>query len=62
MCSLHVTSVNLVRRAIHDQQVRCVHAAPVGAGSAWTAIDADTKLIITWEVGDRSASTAAEFS
>ena len=34
-----------------------------GAGDVWTwtAIDSDTKLIISYVVGDRSADTAAEF-
>ena len=38
-------------------------AAPEGAGDVWTwtAIDADTKLIIAYEVGDRSGATAHEF-
>ena len=38
-------------------------AAPEGAGDVWTwtAIDADTKLIIAYEVGDRSGATAFEF-
>jgi IS1 family transposase len=27
----------------------------------WTAIDADTKLCVSWAVGDRSAGTAQEF-
>lgn len=28
----------------------------------WTAIDADTKLIVSWRVGDRDAGTAREFT
>ncbi len=34
-----------------------------GAGSVWTwtAIDADTKLIVSYTLGDRSAATAQEF-
>ena len=38
-------------------------AAPAGAGDVWTwtAIDADTKLIIAYEIGDRSAATRFEF-
>ena len=38
-------------------------AAPPVAGDlwTWTAIDSDSKLIISWEVGDRSAETATEF-
>ena len=40
-----------------------VKAAPAGAGSVWTwtALDADTKLILVYEVGDRGANTAHEF-
>jgi IS1 family transposase len=38
-------------------------AAPKGSGDAWTwtAIDADSKLILSWLVGGRDASTANEF-
>jgi IS1 family transposase len=38
-------------------------AAPEGAGDAWTwtAIDADSKLIISYMVGDRSGETASFF-
>ena len=38
-------------------------AAPPEAGDVWTwtAIDADTKLIPSWRVGDRSGATAIEF-
>ena len=34
--------------------------APAGAGDAWTwtALDADSKLIVSWVVGDRNATTA----
>lgn len=37
--------------------------APEGAGDiwTWTAIDADTKLIASWLVGDRSGATAKLF-
>src|SRR2546427_5067416 len=36
---------------------------PEGVGDVWTwtAIDADTKLIIGWLVGDRGAGSACEF-
>jgi IS1 family transposase len=36
---------------------------PDGSGDVWTwtAIDADTKLIISWFVGDREANSAYEF-
>jgi IS1 family transposase len=38
-------------------------AAPEGAGSVWTwtAIDADTKLVLSWLVGGRDAEYAAAF-
>ena len=37
-------------------------AAPEGAGDVWTwtAIDADTKLIVSYYVGDRSGESAME--
>ena len=37
--------------------------APDGAGDAWTwvAIDADTKLVPSWRIGDRSSDTACAF-
>lgn len=37
--------------------------APKGAGDAWTrvAIDAQTKLVPSWRVGDRSSETALDF-
>jgi IS1 family transposase len=38
-------------------------AAPVGAGDTWTwtAIDADTKLVVTWLVGGRDGAYALAF-
>ena len=38
-------------------------AAPQGAGDVWTwtALDSDSKLIISYEIGDRSAATDHEF-
>lgn len=38
-------------------------AAPDGAGDVWTwtALDSDSKMILAYEVGDRSAQTAIEF-
>ena len=38
-------------------------AAPQGAGNVWTwtALDSDSKLIISYQIGDRSAATAYEF-
>lgn len=46
-----------------DKNVKTAKAAPDGAGDVWTwtAIDADSKMILSYEVGDRSASTAIEF-
>jgi transposase-like protein len=37
--------------------------APVGAGDTWTwtAIDADSKLVMSWLVGGRDASYARDF-
>ena len=38
-------------------------AAPAGAGDVWTwtAIDADSKLIVSWQVGARDGLTAYDF-
>lgn len=38
-------------------------AAPIGSGDVWTwtAIDADTKLIMSWLVGDRDTHAATRF-
>ncbi|MBW4961490.1 IS1 family transposase [Sulfitobacter sp. CW3] len=46
-----------------DKNVKTAKAAPDGAGDVWTwtAIDADSKMILSYEVGDRSATTAHEF-
>jgi IS1 family transposase len=46
-----------------EKNVEFALAAPEQAGSVWTwtAIDADTKLIISYMVGDRSAETAGFF-
>jgi len=46
-----------------QKNVATARAAPEGAGDVWTwaAIDADTKLVPSWAVGDRSAETAREF-
>jgi IS1 family transposase len=45
------------------KNVRVAKNAPEGAGDVWTwtGIDADSKLIISWHVGDRSQHTAIEF-
>jgi len=46
-----------------DKNVKTAKAAPDGAGDVWTwtSIDADSKMILSYEVGDRSAATAHEF-
>ena len=46
-----------------DKNVARAKAAPRGAGDVWTwtALDSDSKLILSYEVGDRSGSTAIEF-
>lgn len=46
-----------------DKNVPAAKSAPDGAGDVWTwtAIDADSKMILSYEVGDRSAGTAHEF-
>ncbi len=46
-----------------DKNVEGAVAAPDGAGDAWTwtGIDADSKLIVSWFVGDRSAESAYDF-
>ena len=46
-----------------EKNVARAKAAPKGAGDVWTwtAIEADSKLSISWGVGDRSSATAIEF-
>lgn len=46
-----------------EKNVATAKAAPDGAGDVWTwtAIDRDSKMILAFEVGDRSATTAREF-
>ena len=46
-----------------DKNVAAAKAAPEGAGDVWTwtAIDRDHKMILPFEVGDRSGATAIEF-
>ena len=46
-----------------DKNVATAKSAPEGAGDVWnwTAIDRDSKMILSFEVGDRSASTARDF-
>jgi IS1 family transposase len=46
-----------------NKNVKFAKNAPEGAGDVWTwtAIDADSKLIVSWHVGDRSAHTGISF-
>jgi IS1 family transposase len=46
-----------------QRNVMTAKAAPKEAGDLWTwvAIDAETKLVPSWRVGDRSGETATEF-
>jgi len=46
-----------------EKNVADAKAAPKGAGDVWTwtAIDADSKMILAYEIGDRSAETAYDF-
>ncbi len=46
-----------------EKNVARAKAAPRGAGDVWTwtSIDGDSKMIIAYEVGDRSGATAIEF-
>lgn len=46
-----------------DKNVAAAKSAPEGAGDVWTwtAIDCDSKMILSFEVGDRSGATAIEF-
>jgi IS1 family transposase len=45
------------------KNVKFAKAAPEGAGDVWTwtALDADSKLIVSWHVGDRSQHTGISF-
>ena len=45
------------------KNVALAKAAPRNAGDVWTwtAIDSDSKMILSYEVGDRSGTTAIEF-
>ena len=45
------------------KNVALAKAAPRNAGDVWTwtAIDSDSKMILSYEVGDRSGATAIEF-
>ena len=46
-----------------EKNVARAKAAPPGAGDVWTwtALDSDSKMILSYEVGDRSGATALEF-
>jgi IS1 family transposase len=46
-----------------QKNVRAAKAAPAGAGNVWTwtALDSDSKMILSWMVGDRGAETANFF-
>lgn len=46
-----------------EKNVADAKAAPEGAGDVWTwtALDSDSKMILAYEVGDRSGATAIEF-
>jgi IS1 family transposase len=45
------------------KNVKFAKSAPLDAGDVWTwtGIDADSKLIVTWHVGDRSMNTGTAF-
>ena len=47
-----------------DKNVPAAKAAPDGAGNVWTwtAIDSDSKTIVSWLVGDRDSYTAYRFA
>src|ERR1700733_9725077 len=46
-----------------QKNVARARSAPEGAGDVWTwtAIDADSKLIVSWHVGDRTRHTGTSF-
>ena len=46
-----------------ERNVPLAKAAPHGAGDVWTwtALDSDSKMILSYQVGDRSGATAIEF-
>jgi IS1 family transposase len=44
-----------------DKTIATAKAAPAGDVWTWTAIDRDSKMILAFEVGDRSADTARAF-
>jgi IS1 family transposase len=47
-----------------QKNVPTAKAAPADAGDVWTwvAIDAETKLVPSWRIGDRSSETATAFA
>jgi IS1 family transposase len=47
-----------------QKNVHGAKSAPANAGDVWTwvAIDADTKLVPSWRIGDRSSQTAIAFT
>jgi IS1 family transposase len=67
----HEHLINLPCRRIQVDEIwsfvgakqKQVNAGAHGVGDVWTwtALDAETKLIASWEVGDRSAETAYRF-
>ncbi len=68
----HVHRVNAKRMQVDEiwqfcyakeKDVSSAKAAPEGAGDTWTwtAIDADSKLIVSWLLGDRSQRSAYHF-
>ena len=46
-----------------EKNVAVAKAAPGGSGDVWTwtALDSDSKMILAYEVGDRTSATAIEF-
>ena len=46
-----------------EKNVQSAKSAPEGAGNTWTwiALDADSKLIVSWLMGDRDGRTAYQF-
>jgi IS1 family transposase len=46
-----------------NKNVKFAKSAPEGAGDVWTwtGLDADSKLIVSWHVGDRSQRTGISF-
>jgi IS1 family transposase len=59
----NVASKSVQCDEIWSGNLRTAKAAPIGSGDVWTwtGLDADSKLIITWHVGDRHHRAAFEF-